>query len=409
MAFKNPKTRVKAAPSPPTANFLGRHAAARVTSPRARDRARAFSLVAGGQADSRAAIAASLHLRSTPTSQLVNQLLARKLVLEAISPARGRGRPAAALVVNARALCAMLVQISSQSLIGSVVDITGRVLAEEVVEVDAACDNARMSATLRDLVQRLARHVPREAPPLGTVLSIAGIVDPLSHHWLRSSRWPNIRALPLETCLGPEAGKVEIVRNLDAELGARLDDGDRGESVMLVHWGYGIGLACALAGAPVDRATGFLGEIGHWRLDGARETLCRCGQRGCVETEAALWSLLPTLRRHWPDQAADEDAFAQQARQRDLLSVPEVAHAIDVMARTLGNLAHLILPKRIIVSGPFVANAAIWAQLTQQVQRDGVMRGLTPPALVADQRHRALERNGALAPLFARVLAERLA
>jgi predicted NBD/HSP70 family sugar kinase len=403
MAFKKNIPAFSATP------FLGRHAIERLTTARARERANALALIAGGQAESRGAIAKQMRLRSTPTSQIVNQLIARRLVLEASGSAKGRGRPAATLVVNTRALCAMLVQIASQSLIGSVVDITGRVIAEESVEVDPDCDNARMSATLRDLVKRLALHVPREAPSLGTVLSIAGIVDPLSHHWLLSSRWPRIRALPLDTCLGADAGQVEIVRNLDAELGARLDDGDRGESVLLVHWGYGIGLACALAGQPVNRAAGFLGEVGHWRLGGASEKLCRCGQHGCVETEAALWSLLPTLRHRWPDQAADEDAFAAQARRRDLLSVAEVASAVEIIARTLGNLSRLILPKRIIVSGPFVANAGVWARLNDLVHRDGVMRGLAAPALVADQRHRALERNGALAPLFTRVLAERLA
>ncbi len=79
------------------------------------------------------------------------------------------------------------------------------------------------------------------------------------------------------------------------------------------------------------------------------------------------------------------------------------------MAQTLGNLCRLILPKRIIVSGPFVANPAIWARLNELFSRDGVMRDLATPTLVADQRHRALERNGALAPLFTQALAARLA
>lgn len=409
---RRPFKKGKSASAPRTASssaLLARLEVDLLPGARQRERARAFALIAGGQADSRREIASRLRLRSTPTSQLVNELIARGLVLEAVGAAKGRGRPAATLVVNARALCAMLVQIASQSLIGSAVDVTGRVIAEEIVEVDTDSNNAQMSATLRALVARLATHLPAETGPLGTVLSIAGIVDPVTRHWLLSSRWPRIHALPLATCLGPEAGRVEIVRNLDAELGARLGDADRGESVLLVHWGYGIGLAGALSGQQVDRAGGFLGEIGHWRLRALSDRLCRCGQHGCVETAAALWSLLPELRRRWPDLAADEDAFALQARERDLLSQACIAEAVEIMAHTLGNLCRLILPRRIIVSGPFVANAAIWARLNELFRRDGVMRGLATPALVADQRHRALERNGALAPLFARALTERLA
>lgn len=408
MAFKKTKVEHPKTDAPASAAFLSNVAIDRLPQPRQRERARAYALIASGQVDSRREIASRLRLRSTPTSQLVNELIARGLVLEAAGAAKGRGRPAATLVVNARALCATLVQIASQSLVGSVVDLTGRVIAEETREVDPDCDNAHMTANLRDLVLRLAPHLPAESGQLGTVLSIAGIVDPVSRHWLLSSRWPRIQSLPLATCLGPEAGRVEIVRNLDAELGARLDDSDRGESVLLLHWGFGIGMACALAGHPIDRAVGFLGEIGHWRLAAPGDVLCRCGQHGCVETGAALWSLLPALRRHWPDLAADEDAFAVQARRIDLLSRPEIARAVEIVAHTLGNLTRLILPRRIIVSGPFVANAAIWSRLNDLVRRDGVMRGLAAPTLVADQRHRALERNGALAPLFAQALAARL-
>ncbi|MFX8961277.1 hypothetical protein ABTN21_19275, partial [Acinetobacter baumannii] len=75
---------------------------------------------------------------------IVGDLVERGLVLEAAAAAAGRGRPAATLVLNPRGLTGIVIQIVSRSLVGSIVDLAGHVLAEHGVEIDRDCDNAEM-------------------------------------------------------------------------------------------------------------------------------------------------------------------------------------------------------------------------------------------------------------------------
>ncbi len=245
----------------PTAPFVGRLDIDLLPGARQRERARVFALIAGGQANSRREIAARLRLRSTPTSQLVNELIARGLALEAVGAAKGRGRPAGTLVVNARAV--RHAGADRQPIAGrqrrryhGPGDCRGnrrcRHRQRQCADGDDAAHDGpsprRASAggghpyrhRLVDCRHRRSGHAP-----------LAALVALAAHSHL-----------PLADCLGPEAGRVEIVRNLDAELHARLDDTDRGESMLLVHWGYGIGLAGALSGQQVDRSSGFLGKSG---------------------------------------------------------------------------------------------------------------------------------------------------
>ena len=177
-----------------------------------------------------------------------------------------------------------------------------------------------------------------------------------------ASRWPRMRGLDIGAILAPIAGPVEICRNLDAELRARAarEPEQFAGGTLLLHWGWGIGLAYAVDGRPFAPAGSF-GEIGHWRLAALGERRCGCGNTACLETGAALWSLLPALRRRWPDLDEDEARLARQLSGRDLLSLPEIDTASRLLARALANACRIFFPARIAVSGPFVANPQLWA------------------------------------------------
>lgn len=58
-----------------------------------RDCARIYRLILNGEAHSRADIGRILQLRSTSVSRVVGDLIARRLVIEAVGEASGRGRP----------------------------------------------------------------------------------------------------------------------------------------------------------------------------------------------------------------------------------------------------------------------------------------------------------------------------
>jgi predicted NBD/HSP70 family sugar kinase len=368
-----------------------------------RDCARVYRLVLGGLAHSRAEIGRRLGLRSTTTSRVVADLLSRRLLLEMMGETAGRGRPAAMLLANTRRIGASVIHVSSQSLSGALVDLSGHLIAERRVTIGADAENDAIAAVMAALAGDLLDVMPRGMSHAGTAVSLSGLLDLARGQWLMASRWPRMRGLDIAAVLESIAGPVEICRNLDAELRARAvrEPEQFSGSTLLLHWGWGIGLSYAVDGRPFAPAGSF-GEIGHWRLSALGERRCGCGKTGCLETGAALWSLLPVLRAHWPDLEEDEARLAVQLAGRDLVRVAEIDAAARLLARALANACRVFFPTRIAVSGPFAANAGLWAHFDALLRDEGTMDGHAMPQLASVRASQLHEIHGAAAPLLAR-------
>lgn len=368
-----------------------------------RDCARACRLVLNGLAHARSDVSRLLDLRSTTTSRVMAELVARRLVLETTGEASGRGRPAAVLVANTRRLGASVIYVSSRSLSGALVDLGGQLVAEHRITIASEADNAAIAAAMVELAGHLIAAMPRGMSHAGTAVSLSGLLDLARGQWLMASRWPRMRGLDIGAILAPIAGPVAICRNLDAELRARAarEPEQFAGGTLLLHWGWGIGLAYAVDGQPFAPAGSF-GEIGHWRLAALGERRCGCGNTACLETGAALWSLLPALRERWPDLDEDEGRLARQLAGRELMSLPEIDAAARLLARALGNACRIFFPARIAVSGPFVANPQLWARFDALLRAEGTLDGFAMPHLTSVRASQLHEIHGAAAPLLGR-------
>lgn len=357
-----------------------------------------------GRVSSRREIAELFGVRSATVSELVGGLIEAGLVVETTGRSRGRGRPASVLVAHTHALAVVVFQVVSQSIRASVVDLAGGIVLVETTVVPSDCDTDTMEAVLADLLAHCLRGVPQATRITAVSFSLSGVLDVRSRAWLFSSRWPRVRALSLGAIAEAAGLDCAVTRNLDAELRARLTRGEAADGTLILHWGYGIGAAYAIDGAAVNAEAGRFGEIGHWRLNRATGNVCRCGQRGCLETVASLWSMHPVLERIWPGIEVDEAAFADRARTLDLVDVPQVAEALDAIVVALGNLCRILFPRYVIISGPFIANPGIWARMNEQFRAGGVLVGVETPSLISGQRSEELEREGAARPLLERAL-----
>lgn len=368
-----------------------------------RDCARIYRLILNGAAHSRADIGRILQLRSTSVSRVVGDLLARRLVIEAVGEASGRGRPPAILVAHTRRIGASVIYVSSQSLSGALVDLNGHLVAERRRPIAADADNAAIAAVMAELTRDLLDAMPPGMSHAGTAVSLSGLIDLKRGQWLLASRWPRMRGLDIASVLEPVAGPVTICRNLDAELRARAarEPENFAGGTILLHWGWGVGLAYAVDGEPFA-PTGSFGEIGHWRLAALDGRRCGCGNTACLETGAALWSLLPALRRHWPELDQDEVRLARQLAGLDLLALPEIEMAASVLARALANACRMLFPARIAVSGPFSANPQLWARFNTLFRAEGTMDGFAVPDLTGVPASHLYEIHGAAAPLLSR-------
>lgn len=365
------------------------------------DRARVFAAILSGQAGSRRDVAELLSLRSTSVSGSVAELLDLQLLAETGGPRVGRGRPSQILVASTNSLVTLVFHVISQSLHVVAINLTAQVLFHEHEAAEKDCDNAKLIEKFRLLQQRITARIPKTTRIAGIAFSLSGLIDVATKEWIFSSRWPAMHHLALSDIFPDMSCPVAISRNMDSELRARLYR-EKG-SALLLHWGYGIGAAFGTpAGHVVTGSDGF-GEVGHWHINGEAAP-CRCGRHGCLETTAALWALGPNLMGERFHTGHDEEHLAAEIQALDLSHRPEIDKALHQVIIALGNLCRVFFPHKLIVSGPMMANATLWARFREEFVQENAFIDLPQPELVLGQHSRHYELLGAAGPIFEKSL-----
>jgi len=326
-----------------------------------------IELVESGKAVTRGELAKAMNLRSTGVSDLVGDLVAKRLLQENTRPAAKRGRPVAYLSVNPYRFCFIYLHIASRKIVAQALDSSGRVLGEVMAAPSPDCSNADMAKTLLQLAEEMRTRLPDDSTLSGVVCSFSGLLDVPRGLWCFTSRWPELKDLDLHEALAPLGVDIVLIRNLDAELTGRMagSEGNSDRSVLLLHWGYGIGAAYATSNEVINRHRGRFCEIGHWELGNAKGRPCTCGHTDCLETVAALWAIWPKLQEDFPKLPFDESDLGSVARDVALLESPTMEEALAQVLRITKNLCRLLFPEEIILTGPFFHNVEIFNRFSQ--------------------------------------------
>lgn len=363
------------------------------------DKTRILALIMQGKATSRLDLIKILAIRSTTISELVAQLLEMKLLTETVGERVGRGRPKQILITNSNRLIVLTFYIVSQSIHVAGVNLAGQVLYRDQMEAPENSDNEEFSRRFRALFQKVCLQIPNGLEVAGVAFSLPGLVDTTNDQWLFAARWPQMKNL-LMTTIFPDQ-EIHVSRAMDAELYARLSQ--ETQSTLLLHWGFGIGMAFGLPPDQLGFGGSNFGEIGHWHIKG-EYGLCHCGGQGCLETIAAYWALGPMLLGSRFSTEATEADVALLLQQCDLLSYEAIDIALDNIVTSMINLCRIFFPEKIIVSGPFVANAQLWSEFCRRFQVESKFIDLPSAILLAGQRSHDFEIFGATNPLLERHL-----
>ncbi len=346
---------------------------------RAKDKQKAliYHAVRSSPGLTRKQLAENLSLRRTTVSNLVQQLLDGGLLREGELKSSGRqGRPQISLQPNINRFMALALYFVSMELKGALINSAYQIVAEQTETLCERTDHAQLRDRIVATVQALRPHAPPDVEVLGCGITFPGYTDTLRQRWVFAARWPRLRDFSVHDLASRINLPVSCRRSLDAELEHLLRQypAYRTGGTLLVHWGYGIGSSYAHNGEIIRTAAGGFGEIGHVSLcdsgDGSR---CICGRRGCLETEAALWAILPQLRQTAPDLPHGEEAFARVLIERKLASHPVVQQAVAAFTRAMVVLYTVLAPDRIILYGPFLNSDTVFQQVI-----DGVYTGLSP-------------------------------
>jgi predicted NBD/HSP70 family sugar kinase len=232
-------------------------------------------------------------------SALLADLLASGAVTEEARPSDGApGRTASLLRLDPAAAAVLGVDFGHRHVRVAVADLAGRVLAERRLDLDV---HAGVDAAL-DTAVALASELLGQAGVdrrriLGAGMGVPAPIDSTTgrvEHAAILVEWEAVR--PGEAL----ARRLELpvrVTN-DANLGALAEftsGAGRGfPSLLYIKISTGLGAGLILDGELLAGATGIAGEIGHLGVD-SDGVICRCGNRGCLETVASSTALRRVL------------------------------------------------------------------------------------------------------------------
>jgi predicted NBD/HSP70 family sugar kinase len=367
------------------------------------NRLRVLEVVRERGSVSRAEIAGETGLARSTVSTLIGELQRAGLVVEQDEPRVGSaqaGRPPLLLSLDPRAGAVLGIQFDHSYVRVAVADLSLTLLAEAARDLDVDHDAASgidAAAALAEDV--LARAGLDRDLLIGAGAGLAGPIGRATGAVGSSTILPAWDGVDVAARLGERLGLPMHVDN-DANLGALAESvlgAGRGvQEMAYVMLSSGIGAGLILGGQLYRGAGGTAGEIGHVPVD---ETgpMCRCGNRGCLETFVGADALVELLRRsHGPDFTVDR--MIALARDGDPGCQRVLADAGHTVGNVAAGLCNQFNPARIVVGGVLArAGDLLLEPLRQAVRRHAIPSAADDVEVVAGQLGDRAELLGALA------------
>lgn len=308
-------------------------------------------LLKGGPA-TQADLARSTGLSTATVSNIVKSMAAADLVT--LTPVTSSGRRAMSVRYNGDGAIAAGIDFGRTHVRVVLANTGYHVLAEEEVPLPRGHQAVEGIQTASRLLDKLLKKAGISRSQLiGAGAGIPGPIDSRNGKVIRGSILPEWVGINLHDEL-EKALKIPVFVDNDANLGAlaQLTWGDQGnaQNLMFVKIGSGIGAGLILGGALFHGSFGVTGEIGHVTID-EQGLICRCGNRGCLETVASTATMVDLLSRGQERPISTADILSQAAA-GDPATLRVLDDAGMAIGRALANMANLISPDVIVIGGP---------------------------------------------------------
>ena len=312
-----------------------------------------------GGAQTRSHLTAVTGLNRSTVGDLVSTLAALGLVRERAGDVRGVGRPSLVVEPVPTSVAVLALDLRVERSVTALVGLGGEVFAR----AERRHRGGDREALLDEVVEgsrEVIDALPKGASLVGVCAGVPGVVRATDGlvRFAPNLGWTDVPLGEfLRDRLGGGRGEVSV-RN-DADLGVLAEQlrGSARDSSTVVYLAgdIGVGGGVFVDGRPLVGAGGYGGEFGHMRINPGGHT-CRCGARGCWETEVGYAALV----RAAGDAASGGLAgLLERAAQGDA----RVLEAFDTVADWLGmglvNLVNALNPEAIVLGGHLGAVYAV--------------------------------------------------
>jgi predicted NBD/HSP70 family sugar kinase len=352
---------------------------------------------------SRAELSRRTGLSRSTVSTLVSDLQRRGLVVEREGQFAGEGqpgRPAALLALDPSAGAAVGIDFNHDKVRVAVSDLSRTVLAQRTAAFDVDHDAAgaiRLAAEQAEGVLAEAGVEPDRV--LGAGVALAGPIDHKRGAVHKSSvlpGWADVDAArELEDLLDTPA-YVDNDANLGALAEVTLGAGRNARFAAYVSISSGIGAGVIVDGRPYRGHRGTAGEIGHVVVD-AQGPICRCGNRGCLETYASSQALLRLVRPSREDELSVHEVI-ELAKDGDAGCRRAIADVGQAVGGVVAGLVNLFSPEMVVIGGELgEAGDLLLDSLREAVRRDALPAAAGELKIVAGELGERANLLGALA------------
>ncbi|HUC15106.1 MAG TPA: ROK family transcriptional regulator [Acidimicrobiales bacterium] len=326
----------------------------------------------------RSQLTARTGLNRSTVAGLVGELASIGLVRESPSPSGGAtGRPSLVVSLDAERVWVLAVELAAEALVVARVGPGGH-LHERLAQprdTRRKLAPADAAATIGALARQLMNHAPAGAQLVGAAVAIPGIVRRGEGfvHLAPNLVW---RDVPFGALLsGHLPDRLGVAVANEADLGA-LAECARGAAVGHRHVIYvsgntGVGAGIVVDGALLAGRSGYAGEVGHMKVnpDGHR---CRCGARGCWESEIGATAMLRRAGRRASDVRAGVSRVLSDAQVGDPKASKAVRETGQWIGRGAANLINIFNPDLVVFGGALrnvylAAEAVVVRELQRQV------------------------------------------
>ena len=353
---------------------------------------------------SRAEIARRTGLSRSTVSQLVADLVADGLVVEragmTVVHNEHGGRPPILLSFEPSGGAAVGIDFGHNHVRVVVSDLASNLLAERRLLLDTDHDAAQDGLdAAADLVnEALADAGVDRARVVGAGMGLPGPIQQPAGVVGSPAILPGWVGVPAAQEMRRRLDLPIAVDN-DANLGALAEAafGAAREARDLVYLkvSSGIGAGLILNGRLYRGASGLAGELGH-RIVEPEGPVCRCGNRGCLETLASSNALLARLRPVHGEGLTVEGMLAL-ARGGDEAACAVLSDAGAAIGRAVADLLNVLNPELVVVGGE-LADAG---ELLLGPVREAITRCALPP--VAERARLVTGVLGLRAPVLGAV------
>jgi predicted NBD/HSP70 family sugar kinase len=368
-------------------------------------------------------------INRTTVSSLVEELVDYDLVREVGYDSSGLGRRSLLLELNPSMGYVVAAEQGADFVSVICSDFTPRILWECQETISDSLTEAEILGLVVDLCRQGLAHGSRAGGrACGLSLGVHGLVEPESGllRFAPNLGWTNV---PLGEVLGQTFDLPLFIDNEAnlAVLGEHIYGAARGYSEILYVDATRIGLGAAMmTGGQLFRgANGAAGELGHFIMDPGGE-LCRCGTRGCWETQVSqaatfrylsqamedgLPSMLSGAREvsgsNWSSAGLTFSVLVTAANQGDEAALAALNRLGSHLANGIGSFMLALSPELVILGGHLCeASEYLLPPICQELGRRAARWSLEAPKAVLAQHDSHACTIGGVAVVYQAILSE---